>query len=66
MCGIAGFYNPDHDYQKDKAYYESILEQMSETQRHRGPDDSGIWLFKQGGMSHARLSIIDLTTGRQP
>ncbi len=66
MCGIAGFYNPDHDYQKDKAYYENILEQMSETQKHRGPDDSGIWLFPQGGMSHARLSVIDLTTGRQP
>ncbi|KEZ91334.1 asparagine synthase (glutamine-hydrolyzing) [Lacrimispora celerecrescens] len=66
MCGIAGFYNPVRDYQKDKAYYENILKQMSETQRHRGPDDSGIWLFHQGGMSHARLSVIDLTTGRQP
>ena len=66
MCGIAGFYNPDRNYLKDKSYYENILEGMSQTQRHRGPDDSGIWLFQQGGLSHARLSIIDLTTGRQP
>ncbi|WP_077611471.1 asparagine synthase (glutamine-hydrolyzing) [Clostridium sp. Marseille-P2415] len=66
MCGIAGFYNPNQDYQEDKFHYEDILERMSAIQRHRGPDDSGIWLFKHGGMSHARLSIIDLTNGRQP
>lgn len=66
MCGIAGFYNPNRNYQKDNIQYQSILERMSATQRHRGPDDSGIWLFEHGGLSHARLSIIDLTNGRQP
>ncbi len=66
MCGIAGFYNPKRDYQKDKFQYETILKQMSDIQRHRGPDESGIWLFEHGGMSHARLSIIDLTNGSQP
>lgn len=66
MCGIAGFYNPDKDYQNHTSYYENILEQMSHIQKHRGPDESGIWLFKHGGLSHARLSIIDLANGSQP
>ena len=66
MCGIAGFYNANRNYQKDKAHYENVLEQMSAVQRHRGPDDSGIWLFEHGGISHARLSIIELSNGSQP
>ncbi|MEY8356395.1 asparagine synthase (glutamine-hydrolyzing) [Lachnospiraceae bacterium 54-53] len=66
MCGIAGFYSPNKDYQKDKFRYEDILERMSAIQRHRGPDDSGIWLFEHGGLSHARLSVIDPENGRQP
>ena len=34
----------------------------------RGPDDQGAWLSAGGaaGLGHARLSIIDLHTGRQP
>jgi asparagine synthase (glutamine-hydrolysing) len=42
---------------------------MAESQRHRGPDDSGVWLAPDGraGLSHRRLSILDLSTaGRQP
>ena len=66
MCGIAGFYNANRNYQKDKTYYETVLEKMSAVQRHRGPDDSGIYLFEHGGLSHARLSIIDLANGSQP
>lgn len=66
MCGIAGFYNANRDYLRDRTRYENVLEQMSAVQRHRGPDDSGIWLFEHGGLSHARLSIIDLANGSQP
>lgn len=66
MCGIAGFYNSNRNYFKDRTYYETVLEKMSAAQRHRGPDDSGIWLFEHGGLSHARLSIIDLANGSQP
>jgi asparagine synthase (glutamine-hydrolysing) len=66
MCGIAGFYNSNRNYLKDRIYYENVLEKMSAAQRHRGPDDSGIWLFEHGGLSHARLSIIDLANGSQP
>jgi len=33
---------------------------------HRGPDDCGFYLEERIGLAHARLSIIDLTTGKQP
>lgn len=33
---------------------------------HRGPDDSGLYVHGTTGLAHARLSIIDLTSGRQP
>lgn len=66
MCSIAGFYCPNQDYLTEKSHRESILERMSAIQRHRGPDDSGVWLSSHVGFSHARLSIIDLENGRQP
>jgi len=35
--------------------------------KHRGPDERDIHQFKNGSvLSHERLSIIDLTTGKQP
>src|SRR6187397_511502 len=35
---------------------------------HRGPDAQAVWAASNGraGLGHARLSIIDLTTGDQP
>jgi asparagine synthase (glutamine-hydrolysing) len=39
---------------------------MIETLCHRGPDESGVYLDDQVGLGHARLSIIDLTSGVQP
>lgn len=66
MCGIAGFYHRQRDYEKDGAYYRSILVTMHEKLRRRGPDDTGVYLKGQCGLSHARLSIIDLALGHQP
>jgi asparagine synthase (glutamine-hydrolysing) len=34
--------------------------------RHRGPDERDILVSTMGILSHERLSIIDLTTGKQP
>lgn len=40
---------------------------LSKRMCHRGPDESGIHVAPNGyTLSHERLSIIDLTTGRQP
>ncbi len=66
MCGIAGFYHRQRDYEKDGAYYRSILVAMHEKLRRRGPDEAGIYLSGACGLSHSRLSIIDLALGHQP
>ena len=41
---------------------------MNFIQKHRGPDDEGIWIspINECGLAHVRLSIIDLTHGSQP
>lgn len=61
MCGIAGFVNTSGT-SCDKA----LLHRMLGVLRHRGPDAIGIRLDQTAGLSHARLSIIDLAGGAQP
>ena len=64
MCGIAGVLHADRERPVDP----DTLVAMAAIQHHRGPDGFG-WQAMEGvGMSHARLSIIDLdeTRGRQP
>ncbi|MEQ8353066.1 MAG: asparagine synthase (glutamine-hydrolyzing) [Leptospiraceae bacterium] len=65
MCGISGIMNLD----PARPISPATLVNMAAIQYHRGPDDYG-WKTIEGrgvGMSHARLSIIDLhESGRQP
>src|SRR5688500_1003433 len=42
------------------------LERMIQAVQHRGPDGFGYYSDGQVGLAHARLSIIDLSTGDQP
>lgn len=63
MCGIAGLVN-----RGDPA----LLQDMTDIQRHRGPDDEGIWYttsMTQGfvGLGSRRLAIQDLSrSGHMP
>jgi asparagine synthase (glutamine-hydrolysing) len=66
MCGIAGFCNPKDDFWDNLNYFNHILESMTTSLHHRGPDDHGIWLGSHCGLAHTRLSIIDLLGGSQP
>lgn len=61
MCGFVGIVNKD-GLDADL----SILTQMAAAIRHRGPDEEGVLLEGPLGFFHKRLSIIDLSTGRQP
>jgi len=64
MCGIAGFVALGEIHPG-----EELLRAMGGAMVHRGPDASGIYLSPDGraGLSHRRLSILDLTdTGSQP
>jgi len=61
MCGICGIIHLDGqpvDY--------NLLESMTSVLTHRGPDDCGYHLDQGLGLGFRRLSIIDLTAGRQP
>ncbi|BBO67275.1 asparagine synthetase B [Desulfosarcina alkanivorans] len=62
MCGIAGIYN-----KTEKNVNPQDLLLMNGMLSHRGPDASGTWADKNIGLSHTRLSIIDLSSlGKQP
>lgn len=66
MCSIAGIININEDRINN---ISNKLKVMNELQKHRGPDDTGIWEHKQQyvGFAHNRLSIIDLSEcGHQP
>lgn len=66
MCGIAGFFNPNIDYTKERKKWNAILNSMNRIQKHRGPDGEGTYLCSNCGFAHVRLKIIDLLTGDQP
>lgn len=62
MCGFAALigYN---GYPADR----KVVERMTSTLLHRGPDDSGIECWNTVGLGFRRLSILDLTpSGHQP
>ncbi|MGI9106255.1 MAG: asparagine synthase (glutamine-hydrolyzing) [Pyrinomonadaceae bacterium] len=43
-----------------------VLERMRDVIAHRGPDDYGIFVDKNIGLGHRRLSIVDVAAGHQP
>lgn len=60
MCGIVGFTNTI-----DNA--ETVLEEMMDRIRHRGPDAEGKYIDNSVALGHRRLSIIDVSSqGDQP
>jgi asparagine synthase (glutamine-hydrolysing) len=62
MCGICGQYN----FGTGEAVDRAVIEKMTSTIVHRGPDDQGFHLSGPLGFGFRRLSIIDLDTGHQP
>ena len=63
MCGIAGIVNLRTG---DAPPPADLLGSMIGTLRHRGPDEFGAYQDPRAALGHARLSIIDLSTGQQP
>src|SRR5205823_14780567 len=62
MCGIVAMFS-----QHGSVIAES-LQAATRSLHHRGPDGQRYWIAPdcRVGLGHARLSIIDLTTGDQP
>ncbi len=63
MCGIAGIFSLKGIIQSDI----DCVKQMNLLQKHRGPDDEGIFADTCCVLGHRRLAIIDLSKdGHQP
>src|SRR5262245_39424106 len=62
MCGICGIVNFNATENVDR----SLLDKMTLAQAHRGPDDHSLFIDRNVGLGHRRLSIIDLNGGAQP
>jgi asparagine synthase (glutamine-hydrolysing) len=62
MCGICGIVNFNATEPVDR----HLVERMTSAQAHRGPDDDGYFVENNVGLGHRRLSIIDLSGGKQP
>lgn len=58
MCGIVGF------YKKNEVNID--INTLTAYLNKRGPNASGVYSNTFVSLGHARLSIIDLTTGQQP
>ena len=59
MCGIVGFLP---GYQEASIDLENMLTRIA----HRGPDDEGMYIDDFIALGHRRLSIIDISGGKQP
>ncbi|MDP6518707.1 MAG: asparagine synthase (glutamine-hydrolyzing) [Planctomycetota bacterium] len=61
MCGIVGIVD-----EANGPVSAAVLENMTASLAHRGPDERGLHIEPGVGLGHRRLSIIDLKTGSQP
>ena len=58
MCGIAGFYG-----NLNKKQSVSTLQNKLTRIKHRGPNQSGVYIAYKVGLDSVRLTIIDLSSG---
>ncbi len=59
ICLVADFVN-------NERLNAGILAMMGKTMKHRGPDETGMYLGRNVIMHHNRLSVIDVEGGKQP
>ena len=62
MCGICGKIRTGGS----KNVSPEEIQAMCGLLHHRGPDEEGLFVRRNVGLGHKRLSIIDLSSGRQP
>ena len=62
MCGVCGVAHPDK-----RPVDRAVLDRMTDSLAHRGPDGRGVWTGTGAGLGHRRLAILDLSpAGAQP
>ncbi len=60
MCGITGIIDPKVNNR------EEVIDMMTKAILHRGPDQDGYYTDELVSLGMRRLSIIDITRGKQP
>lgn len=60
MCGISGIISPGAEPSME------LLQRMTRTMRHRGPDEEGFHALGPAALGFQRLAILDLVQGQQP
>ncbi|MEJ2080291.1 MAG: asparagine synthase (glutamine-hydrolyzing) [Acidobacteriota bacterium] len=63
MCGIVGIVPRETE---DPEHLASLLRRMASAIAHRGPDDEGFFTTPRIALGMRRLSIVDVSLGRQP
>ena len=61
MCGIAGYINKKN-LEMDNSFISNAINSI----KHRGPDEDGFYTNDKVCLINTRLSIIDLSNGKQP
>jgi len=62
MCGITGVFHPGGE-----PVPRTVIDSMTESLAHRGPDGTGTWTGGAAALGHRRLAIIDPSPrGAQP
>lgn len=62
MCGISGLFA----FARERAIDPALARRMADSQRHRGPDGSGVHVGPGFALAHRRLAIVDIAGGVQP
>jgi asparagine synthase (glutamine-hydrolysing) len=63
MCGINGI---AFSSRSGRVVSREVLERMRDVITHRGPDEDGLFIDRNIGLGHRRLSIVDVASGHQP
>ena len=63
MCGINGII---YSSRSGCEVNSQVLRRMRDVLSHRGPDEAGLFVEKNVGLGHRRLSIVDVSHGQQP
>ena len=64
MCGINGYVQFKESLNTEEI--ERLINLMNDKIIHRGPDEDGVFADDSLGLGMRRLSIIDISTGKQP
>jgi len=62
MCGIAGWFDKEHNLSS----HTEIIDEMIHTLAPRGPDARGKFISEHIVFGHSRLAVVDIEGGKQP